>query len=138
MRFRRLLWLVALFGLLLVAVAAAQYRRGGGRREIDPNNVDRNGVPEWKNDERFKNDVFTFVRIRYSSYGRGGWGVLTDIDSIRRLRPPLMLLGMGTGSSFGKRIRRYLHPAIDEILLLHEKAWDSLDLPLPQGLGFEL
>ena len=35
--------------------------------------VDRNGVPEWKNDERFKHDVFTFVRIRYSvGYGRGG------------------------------------------------------------------
>ena len=31
--------------------------------------VDRGGVPEWKNDERFKDDVFTFVRVRYSSYG---------------------------------------------------------------------
>jgi hypothetical protein len=58
--------------LLLTTAAVAQYRRG--RRSIEPGQVDRNGVPEWKNDERFKHDVFTFVRIRYSSYGRGGWG----------------------------------------------------------------
>jgi hypothetical protein len=69
---RLLLALVPLAALLLAAVAVAQYRRG--RREIDPSSVDRGGVPEWKNDERFKHDVFTFVRIRYSSYGRGGWG----------------------------------------------------------------
>ncbi|MCA9223414.1 MAG: DUF4159 domain-containing protein [Planctomycetales bacterium] len=34
--------------------------------------VDRNGVPEWENDADFKDDVFTFVRVRYTSYG-GGW-----------------------------------------------------------------
>ncbi|HMC10865.1 MAG TPA: DUF4159 domain-containing protein, partial [Pirellulaceae bacterium] len=74
---RSLLVLVPLAALLLVAVAAAQqYRRGGGRRDPSMGNPDRNGVPEWKNDERFKNDVFTFVRVRYSDgYGRrGGWG----------------------------------------------------------------
>jgi Domain of unknown function (DUF4159) len=71
---RPLLVITLLAVALLAGIAAAQYRRGGGRRDVDPNNVDRNGVPEWKNDERFKNDVFTFVRIRYSSYGRGGWG----------------------------------------------------------------
>jgi len=39
----------------------------------------RRGVPEWKPDEEFSHDVFTFVRIRYSEgyggydgYGRGG------------------------------------------------------------------
>jgi len=32
----------------------------------------RNGVPEWENDPEFKEDVFTFVRIRYNSYR--GWG----------------------------------------------------------------
>jgi hypothetical protein len=32
-------------------------------------------VPNWKLDERFKNDVFTFVRIEYDSgWGRGGRG----------------------------------------------------------------
>jgi hypothetical protein len=69
---RSLLALVPLAALLVAAVAVAQYRRG--RREIDPSTIDRGGVPEWKNDERFKHDVFTFVRVRYSSYGRGGWG----------------------------------------------------------------
>jgi hypothetical protein len=42
---------------------------------------DRAGVPNWKVDDRFKNDVFTFVRVEYDSHfggggrGRGrGWG----------------------------------------------------------------
>ena len=31
--------------------------------------------PNWKVDERFKNDVFTFVRVEYDSgYGGGGYG----------------------------------------------------------------
>src|SRR5262245_11236512 len=44
--------------------------RGGARQEPG----DRRGVPEWTSDQRFKSDLFTFVRIRYSDgYGRG-WG----------------------------------------------------------------
>jgi len=43
---------------------------------------DRRGVPDWQPDEEFVHDVFTFVRIRYSSgydeygrgYGRRGFG----------------------------------------------------------------
>jgi hypothetical protein len=35
---------------------------------------DRAGVPDWKVDEKFKNDVFTFVRVEYDSYGRYGGG----------------------------------------------------------------
>ncbi|MEX0936235.1 MAG: DUF4159 domain-containing protein [Pirellulales bacterium] len=37
---------------------------------------DRRGVPEWENNEQFKHDVFTFVRVRYNSGGRygRGWG----------------------------------------------------------------
>lgn len=35
--------------------------------------VERNGVPDWKLDEKFKDDVFTFVRIRYRSAGRWAW-----------------------------------------------------------------
>src|SRR6478609_1621288 len=56
--------------VVLCAVAIAQ--RGRWRREIRPDMVDRNGVPEWKNDEQFKSDVFTFVRIRYNDHS--GWG----------------------------------------------------------------
>ena len=35
---------------------------------------DRNGVPLWDVGQEFSKDVFTFARVRYSSYGRGGWG----------------------------------------------------------------
>jgi hypothetical protein len=68
-----MLTLFSLTALLLLAVAVvAQGRRW--RREIRPELVDRGGVPEWKNDEQFKTDVFTFVRVRYNSAGdwRGG------------------------------------------------------------------
>lgn len=58
----------------LVIVAATVFAQRGGRwrREIRPDMVDRNGVPEWNNDQQFKSDVFTFVRIRYDDHG--GWG----------------------------------------------------------------
>ncbi len=40
--------------------------------------ADRAGVPDWKVDEQFKNDVFTFVRVEYDSVrtaaAGGGWG----------------------------------------------------------------
>ena len=60
--------------LLMLGIGLAQrwerdWRRG--RRRVDPS-VDRNGVPNWKNDQQFKDDTFTFVRVEYSSYGR--WG----------------------------------------------------------------
>jgi len=48
------------------------------RSPIDGLPADRAGVPDWKIDERFKDDVFTFVRVQYNSYrgmgrrGRGG------------------------------------------------------------------
>ena len=50
------------------------------RRETRPEMVDRGGVPVWQNNERFKSDVFTFVRVRYSSggSGRSGGGWATD------------------------------------------------------------
>jgi hypothetical protein len=76
---RRSRWaLIGIVGAVLLtigAVAVAQrgsFQRGRrGEYGGDP----RNGVPEWKNTERFKHDVFTFARVRFSSYGgRGGWG----------------------------------------------------------------
>jgi Polysaccharide pyruvyl transferase len=63
---------------------------------------------------------------RVGLFGKtGGWGVFTDVESLNRLRVPLMLLGMGTGSSFGKRIRPYYPPAIDEVRLMHRNAFAS-------------
>lgn len=75
---------VFLTGFVFAAEANAQlaqiriHRRGQGKatyyrttRPAAP--VDRNGVPRWENEEGFKEDVFTFVRIEYSSgYGQGG------------------------------------------------------------------
>ncbi len=29
--------------------------------------IDRRGIPDWENDVQFKHDIFTFVRVRYSS-----------------------------------------------------------------------
>lgn len=41
---------------------------------------DRSEFPTWENDERFKDDVFTFVRIQYDSYGPFGWWDRWDND----------------------------------------------------------
>jgi Domain of unknown function (DUF4159) len=69
---------LALIPLALVIVAGAtlgqmRFRRGGGPVQIPE---DRAGVPSWKVDDRFKSDVFTFVRVEYDSMGggRGGRG----------------------------------------------------------------
>ena len=62
------LGMLAVVALAITTLAIAQRGRGWNR-EIRPENVDRGGVPVWENDERFKRDVFTFVRIKYSSYG---------------------------------------------------------------------
>ncbi len=79
------LFLVLSLLAVAVGVSLAQPRRrgrgggfGGGRGWSNPGVIpaDRAGVPDWKIDERFKSDVFTFVRIEYDdgAYGRGGWG----------------------------------------------------------------
>ena len=67
------------------------------RSPLDGLPDDRAGVPDWKVDEQFKNDVFTFVRVEYDSgYGGGGrgwrrgWGGGLD-DRLARQRPELLL-----------------------------------------------
>ena len=70
-----------LIAALLIALAAGalaqRWRRGGGGREYDSIRTAREvdshstGTPTWTNPPAFKNDVFTFARIRYD---RGGWG----------------------------------------------------------------
>jgi hypothetical protein len=58
------------------STAAAQFRgfSGFGGRRAALN--DRGGVPEWHIDPAFKDDVFSFGRLRYTSFRRGwgGWG----------------------------------------------------------------
>ena len=68
-------WLVFLAAVVLLApMAVGQWGRGR-RREIRPAEVDRQGLPVWENNLQFQGDLFTFVRVRYSSYGgRAHWG----------------------------------------------------------------
>jgi hypothetical protein len=77
MKHKRALTIVIVVLLLAVTSASlAQWRRGRGRdrRDRDWDDDDRAGVPMWENDAGFKDDVFTFVRIQYDSWGGRGWG----------------------------------------------------------------
>ncbi len=60
-------WAVTFLLLLGPVVLWAQFRRRGWREPRLP----RGGVPEWKADEDLPHDVFTFARVRYSSYWHG-------------------------------------------------------------------
>ncbi len=75
---RRLVVAIALLTLCCTAVAMAQRGRSGRYRNMygEDGRVQRNGVPDWKLDDHFRNDVFTFVRIRYQSMR--GWAWDTD------------------------------------------------------------
>ena len=78
---RRRLILAAVPCVLAIACGVGLAQRYGWRRQspLDGLPADRAGVPDWKVDERFKDDVFTFVRVQYDSLRRraarrGGWG----------------------------------------------------------------
>jgi hypothetical protein len=55
---------------IILATAFAQRRY----REPRAAQIDRGDVPTWEVDKNFAKDVFTFVRIKYSSSGYGSWG----------------------------------------------------------------
>ena len=63
-----------IFVILLMAVfvgAGAVFARRYSRRR----NSERRGVPNWTPSREFSHDIFTFVRIQYSTgYGGGGYG----------------------------------------------------------------
>jgi len=79
-RLHRSLWGVLLIGAI-ATFTAAQFGggrgrgggglggfRGGRNASVDmPLPADRHGVPTWSVDPQFKSDVFTFVRLRYTS-----------------------------------------------------------------------
>jgi hypothetical protein len=67
---------IALLALGCVAAAGVVFaqQRGwgrGGYSDYGRDASDRNGVPDWEVDPNFKSDLFTFVRVRYSSAGYG-------------------------------------------------------------------
>lgn len=78
---RKLLFVVTALMVVSVLTSVVMAQRGrwrsgrGGYRGGNDGDVmlpsDRNGVPNWEVDPQFKSDVFTFVRIRYQSWGRG-------------------------------------------------------------------
>jgi hypothetical protein len=77
---RRRLSLLAFVTLVAIVagVSLAQPGGPGGRRFRRPTGppgtipADRGGVPDWKVDEHFKKDVFTFVRVEYDDGFAGG------------------------------------------------------------------
>ncbi|WP_406697900.1 DUF4159 domain-containing protein [Singulisphaera sp. Ch08] len=79
---RRRLILIAFPCLLAIVSGVCLAQRFGRAPRSRPGGLpdDRAGVPDWKVDDRFKNDVFTFVRVEYNTgYGGGfggrrGWG----------------------------------------------------------------
>jgi hypothetical protein len=78
---RRRLILAAVPCVLAIACGVSLAQRYGWRREspLDGIPADRAGVPDWEVNERFKDDVFTFVRVQFDSFRGGGrrgrgWG----------------------------------------------------------------
>jgi uncharacterized protein DUF4159 len=71
---KRLILLALLCAVAVTAGLALGQFSQSRRRRISPGTIpdDRAGVPNWKVDERYKQDVFTFVRIAYDSFGGGG------------------------------------------------------------------
>lgn len=65
---------IALVLVTLLAATAVAQRGRRWQRELRPEMVDRGGVPVWENDPHFKRDVFTFVRVKYTSHTDWRWG----------------------------------------------------------------
>jgi hypothetical protein len=66
--------LLFLLLFLLLSIGQVHAQRG---RYVDPR-YDRSGVPRWDDKGEFNKDVFTFVRIQYSSYDYRGGKWATD------------------------------------------------------------
>ena len=76
----------------------------------------------------------------YEGSLRWPWGVHLEADVLERLRTPLFLLGIGTGSDFLSRTHRPSRRAAREIRMLNERAdfsgaRDALTLEWLRGLG---
>lgn len=69
-----ILLMVACVGAGVVFARRSSGRRSSGRRSSGRGYSDRRGVPNWTPDREFSHDIFTFVRIRYSSGYGGGYG----------------------------------------------------------------
>ena len=70
--------IVGLLMIALISSAVVAQRGGFGGRRGRPR-AQRSDYPIWEKSEQFPQDVFTFARIRYQSYG-GGRGTRWDND----------------------------------------------------------
>lgn len=69
-RFIRQLSCALMLGVLILTTIIGWSQHQWSRGERDP----RAGVPNWDRDEELPNDMFTFARIQYDSWGRGWRG----------------------------------------------------------------
>ena len=69
-RFMRQLSCALMLGVLILTTIIGWSQHQWSRGERDP----RGGVPNWDRDEELPNDMFTFARIQYDSWGRGWRG----------------------------------------------------------------
>jgi len=60
--------MIAMCSMVLLAQQQGRRSRGGIYQTTE-----RMGVPTWEVDKKFSKELFTFVRIKYDSWGRGGW-----------------------------------------------------------------
>lgn len=77
----KIAFLIAILLVLVVASSFAQFPgsnrgRDSGRRRIPS----RSEFPTWQQPPHFEQDVFTFVRIQYDSFGPFGWWDRWDND----------------------------------------------------------
>ncbi|MEX2216203.1 MAG: DUF4159 domain-containing protein [Phycisphaeraceae bacterium] len=72
---RKTTWI--LIALIATAASLVFAQRSRFRSEIDEQTYSRSGITMWKNPPAFRHDTFTFARVIFSGYGRGG-GWATD------------------------------------------------------------
>ncbi len=107
--------------LIIILCAAACLGAAGvfAQRYRDRGYSERRGVPDWTPDKNFSRDVFTFVRIRYSSgYGGRGYG-----------------RGYGRGFSGGDWATDYPDSDLNFSFRLHQLTSMEVD---PDGVVLEL
>jgi hypothetical protein len=115
-------WFTILFIVACVGASVVFAQRYYDRRYSN-----RRGVPNWEADKEFSHDIFTFVRIRYSSgYGRGEYGGRSGRRSSR---------GYGRGFSGGNWATDYPDSDLNFSFRLHQLT--SMEVH-PDGLVLEL
>ena len=129
MKRSRLVALIFLVACVGAGVLFARRYSGRGYYERGRRGEPRRGVPDWTPDKEFSHDVFTFVRIRYSSgYGGGFYGGGYDG---RRGR------GRGYGGGFGggNWATDYPDSDLNFSFRLHQLTSMKVD---PEGIVLEL